>query len=92
MIFGTSGILSLEQGFSSLLGGEHHFENPMINYAVLAIVFAFEANALRIALVQFKKPITERGDKIRFSTMYSEFKNSTDTSILTVVVEDTAGC
>ncbi|MDH3312071.1 MAG: cation diffusion facilitator family transporter [Nitrosopumilus sp.] len=90
MIFGISGILSLEQGFSSLLGEEHHFENPIINYVVLAIAFAFEANALRIALVHFKKPITERGEKIKFSTMYSEFKNSKDTSILTVIVEDTA--
>ncbi|MDH5431721.1 MAG: cation transporter [Nitrosopumilus sp.] len=90
MIFGISGILSLEQGFSSLLGEGHHFENHMINYIVLAIAFGFEANALRIALVQFKKPITERGDKVRPSTLYSEFKHSKDTSILTVVVEDTA--
>lgn len=90
MIFGISGILSLEQGFSSLLGEGHHFENPMINYIVLAIAFGFEANALRIALIQFKKPIKERGEKTRPSTLYSEFKNSKDTSILTVVVEDTA--
>ena len=90
MIFGISGILSLEQGLSSLLGGDHHFENPMINYIVLAIAFAFEGNALRIALVQFKKPIVERGDKVRLSTLFAEFKHSKDTSILTVVVEDTA--
>lgn len=90
MIFGISGILSLEQGFSSLLGEEHHFENPTINYIVLSIAFAFEANALRIAFVQFKKPITRRGEKVRPSTIMSEFKNSKDTSILTVVVEDTA--
>jgi len=90
MIFGISGILSLEQGFSSLLGDDHHFENPMINYIVLAIAFGFEANALRIAFVQFKKPIAERGEKTRPSTVWAEFKNSKDTSILTVVVEDTA--
>ena len=90
MIFGISGILSLEQGFSSLLGGGHHFENPTINYIVLAIAFGFEANALRIAMIQFKKPIIERGEKIKPSTLYAEFKNSKDTSILTVVVEDTA--
>ena len=90
MIFGISGILSLEQGFSSLLGDGHHFENPMINYIVLAIAFGFEANALRIALIQFKKPLKERGEKTRPSTLYREFKNSKDTSILTVVVEDTA--
>lgn len=90
MIFGISGILSLEQGFSSLLGDEHHFENPIINYVVLAIAAAFEANALRIALVHFKKPIVDRGEKVRPSTLYTEFKNSKDTSILTVVVEDSA--
>lgn len=90
MIFGISGILSLEQGFSSLLGGEHTFENPLINYIVLAIAFVFEGNALRIALNHFKKPIIERGDKAGFSNLYKEFKNSKDTSILTVIVEDTA--
>jgi divalent metal cation (Fe/Co/Zn/Cd) transporter len=90
MIFGISGILSLEQGFSSLLGGEHTFENPLINYIVLAIAFVFEGNALRIALNHFKKPIIERGDKSGFSNLYKEFKNSKDASILTVIVEDTA--
>lgn len=62
----------------------------MINYIVLAIAFGFEANALRIAFVQFKKPIAERVEKTRPSTVWAEFKNSKDTSILTVVVEDTA--
>jgi cation diffusion facilitator family transporter len=90
MIFGISGILSLEQGFSSLLGEEHNFENPLINYIVLAIASVFEGNALRIALGHFKKPIIERGDKAGFSNLYKEFKNSKDTSILTVIVEDTA--
>ncbi|MDH3856037.1 MAG: cation diffusion facilitator family transporter [Nitrosopumilus sp.] len=90
MIFGISGILSLEQGFSSLLGEDHHFENPVINYIVLAIAAGFEANALRIAFIQFKKPIVERGEKTRPSTVWAEFRNSKDTSILTVVVEDTA--
>lgn len=90
MIFGISGVLSLQQGFSSLLGDAHHFENPMINYVVLSIAFAFEANALRIAISHFKAPIIERKEKVRLSTLYSEFKNSKDTSLLTVVVEDTA--
>jgi len=90
MIFGISGILSLQQGFSSLMGEEHHFENPLINYIVLGIAAVFEANALRIAIIQFKKPIIERGEKVRPSTLYAEFKNSKDASILTVVVEDSA--
>ena len=90
MIFGVSGILSLEQGISSLLGDEHHFENPMINYVVLGIAAVFEANALRIAIIHFKKPIKDRGEKVNLSTLFAEFKNSKDSSILTVVVEDSA--
>lgn len=90
MIFGISGILSLEQGFSSLFGAGHHFENPTINYVVLGIAAVFEGNALRVALGHFKKPISERGEKITFSALYAEFKNSKDTSILTVIVEDSA--
>ena len=90
MIFGISGILSLEQGFSSLFGDEHHFENPLINYVVLTIAAVFEINALRIALSQFKKPISERGEKVTPSTLFKEFKNSKDSSIITVVVEDSA--
>lgn len=90
MIFGISGILSLQHGFASLLGEEHHFENPIINYIVLAIAFGFEGNALRIAISHFKKPLVERGEKVNFSNLYKEFKNSKDTSLLTVIVEDTA--
>lgn len=90
MIFGISGILSLEQGFSSLLGEDHHVENPIVNYVVLAIAAVFEGNALRIALIQFTKPIKERKEKTKLSTLISEFKNSKDTSILTVIVEDSA--
>ena len=90
MIFGISGILSLEQGFSSLLGEGHSFEDPLINYVVLAIAAGFEGNALRIAIGHFKKPIVERGEKVRLSNLFAEFKNSKDTSILTVIVEDTA--
>ena len=90
MIFGISGILSLEQGFSSLLGESHQFENPFINYVILGIAAIFEGNALRVAFSHFKKPIIERGEKIRPSTLYYEFKNSKDPSILTVVVEDSA--
>ena len=33
MIFGISGILSLEQGFSSLFGEEHHFLSNPFTYA-----------------------------------------------------------
>jgi cation diffusion facilitator family transporter len=90
MLFGISGILSLEQGASSLLGGLHKIENPQINYIVLTIAFAFEANALRIALKAFIRTIKERGEKITVNSMVNEFKESKDTTILTVIVEDSA--
>ena len=91
MIFGISGILSINHGVTSLFGHEeHHIENPFINYVVLAIAAGFEANALRIAFYQFIEPIKNRGDKTRPSTLLHEFKNSKDSSILTVVVEDSA--
>lgn len=56
----------------------------------MAISFVFEANALRIAFFSFKKTIEERGDKLKLSTLVVEFKESKDTSVLTVIVEDTA--
>ena len=91
LIFGISGVMSLEQGFSSLFGGvPHQLENLSITYVILAISFVFEANALRIAFGIFKKGIDERGEKLNFSTVIIEFKESKDTSVLTVMVEDSA--
>ena len=90
MIFGISGGLALEQGISSILSGGHHPENPLINYIVLAIAFGFEANALRIAFGQFKDSIKKRGKKISINSLLSEFRESKDPTILTVIVEDSA--
>ena len=92
MIFGISGILSLEQGFNSLLGSKlhHQIENANISYVILAISAIFEANALRIALVLLKKDIETRGEKIGITTLIQEFQESKDPSILTVMVEDSA--
>ena len=90
MLFGISGILSLENGASSLLHGSYKIENVQISYIILVIAFGFEANALRIALKQFTKGIKERGEKITPSSMINEFKESKDTVILTVIVEDSA--
>ncbi len=90
MLFGISGILSLEQGASSLLEGPRKLEHVELSYIVLTIAFGFEANALRIALKQFTKEIRAKGEKIRFSTMVNHFKESKDTALLTVVVEDSA--
>jgi cation diffusion facilitator family transporter len=90
MIFGISGVLALQQGISSLINREHHFENPMLNYIVLIIAAIFEANALRIAYKQFKKSIENREEKVTFKQLLYEFKESKDTTILTVIVEDSA--
>ncbi len=92
MIFGISGILSLEQGFNSLLGGKvhHHIENVDISYVILSISAIFEGNALRIALALLKYDIEGRGEKIGITTLIKEFQESKDPSILTVLVEDSA--
>ena len=91
LIFGISGFISLERGIVSLLNPQvHQIENISINYIILIISFVFEANALRIAFSSFKKAIEQRGDKLKLSTMIAEFKESKDTSILTVLVEDTS--
>ncbi|MGN6624289.1 MAG: cation diffusion facilitator family transporter [Candidatus Nitrosocosmicus sp.] len=91
LIFGISGFISLERGIISLLNTQsHHIENITINYIILGISFVFEANSLRIAFLLFKKTIESRGDKLNFSTLFGEFKESKDTSVLTVLVEDTS--
>ncbi|MGQ0606673.1 MAG: cation diffusion facilitator family transporter [Candidatus Nitrosotenuis sp.] len=90
MIFGISGILSLEQGVASLLEESHSIRNSQVSYIVLAIAFGFEGNALRVALKQFIREIREKGEKISFSSMIEHFKESKDIALLTVIVEDCA--
>jgi cation diffusion facilitator family transporter len=91
MIFGISGILSLEHGISILLDSEDHVpQDPTINYIVLIIAFGFEANALRIAVKQFGNSIKNKGHKNNIKSFMQEFRESKDTSLLTVIVEDTA--
>lgn len=90
MLFGLSGVLSLQQGASSILGGLHSIENANISYIILAISAAFEGNALRVAFVLFKQTIEARGEKVTAKTLLEEFKESKDPSILTVMVEDSA--
>jgi len=90
MIFGISGILSLEQGATSLLSLTHQVRDSQISYIILAIAFCFEANALRIAVKQFFREIRDNGLKIRFATIIEHFKESKDVALLTVIVEDCA--
>lgn len=90
MLFGVSGVLAMEHGLSSLFEVKHQIENAGISYIVLAISFAFEANALRIAYKLFKGTIQARGEKVSFRTLTKEFRESKDTTIITVMVEDSA--
>jgi len=90
LLFGISGILALQQGFSSIFGPAHLIQNTNISYIILAISAVFEANALRIAFVVFKQAIEARGEKVGFGTLIKEFQESKDPSILTVMVEDSA--
>lgn len=90
MLFGLSGILSLQQGFGSLLSRIHHIQNADVSYVILAISAAFEANALRVALLLAKESIEARGDKISLNTLVQEFQESKDPSVITVMVEDSA--
>jgi cation diffusion facilitator family transporter len=90
MIFGISGILSVQQGIGTIFGKVHHIENINISYLILAISAIFEGNALRVALNSFKQTIESRGEKVSFRTLAKEFRESKDPSILTVIVEDSA--
>ncbi|MGB6673878.1 MAG: cation diffusion facilitator family transporter [Candidatus Nitrosopolaris sp.] len=90
MLFGISGILSLQQGFASLLSRVHHIQNADVSYVILAISAAFEANALRVALLLAKESIEARGEKISLNTLVQEFQESKDPSVITVMVEDSA--
>jgi cation diffusion facilitator family transporter len=90
MLFGISGILSLQQGFGSLLSRMHHIQNADVSYVILAISAAFETNALRVALLLAKESIEARGDKISLNTLVQEFQESKDPSVITVMVEDSA--
>lgn len=89
MLFGISGVLSIENGLTSVVSA-HKLENASISYVVLAISFAFEANALRIAYKLFKQTIEAREEKVSFRTLILEFQESKDPSIITVMVEDSA--
>jgi cation diffusion facilitator family transporter len=90
MLFGISGVLSFEQGFTSLFGEAHSIENITISYVILGISAAFEANALRVAFQLFKKTIETIGEKVSFKTLIREFQGGKDPTILTVMVEDSA--
>jgi cation diffusion facilitator family transporter len=90
MLFGISGFISLQQGFSSLISTFHHIENVNISYIILAMSAIFEANALRVVLELSKQSIEARGEKFCLRALLNEFQESKDPSIITIMVEDSA--
>jgi cation diffusion facilitator family transporter len=92
LIFGVSGVLSLEHGISYFMSAHesHRVENTLINYIILTMAFVFEANAIRIAFALFRKTIEDRGDKLSLSVLVKELKENKDPIIITVLVEDAA--
>jgi cation diffusion facilitator family transporter len=91
MLFGISGFISLQQGFSSLIISTfHHIENVNISYIILAVSAVFEANALRVVLELSNLSIKARGDKFSLRALLYEFQESKDPSTMTIMVEDSA--
>jgi len=90
LLFGISGILSLEKGFTSLYNPIPRIENIGISFVILLISAIFEGNALRIAFKLFKETVEARGEKFSMGMILTEFQESKDPMILTVMVEDSA--
>jgi len=91
LIFGIYGILSLERGIESILAHElHSLENVLLNYVILAISFVFEGHGLRAAILVFKNTIEQRGDKFSLFAMVREIRESEDSTVITVFVENAA--
>ena len=90
LLFGISGILSFEKGFTSFYDPVHQIVNTDVSYVILLISAIFEGNALRIAFNLFKDAIEARGEKVNLHKLFKEFQESKDPTILTVMVEDSA--
>ena len=90
LLFGISGILSFEKGFASIFDPVHQIVNTNISYVILLISAVFEGNALRIAFNLFRGNIEARGEKVNLPKLFTEFQESKDPTILTVMVEDSA--
>ncbi|TLX88518.1 MAG: cation diffusion facilitator family transporter [Thaumarchaeota archaeon] len=90
LLFGISGILSFEKGFTSIYDPIHQIVNTDVSYVILLISAIFEGNALRIAFNLFRHTIEARGEKVNLHKLFTEFQESKDPTILTVIVEDSA--
>jgi len=90
MLFGISGILSLQQGFASLTNPSHQIQHADVSYVILVISAAFEANSLRIALEFSRHSIEAKEEKLGIRSLINEFHESKDPSLITILVEDSA--
>ena len=92
LIFGISGVLSLEHGISYFLSDHatHEVKDYIVNYVILAIALVFEVYSLRVAFRIFSKMIEDRGEKLTLPVLFAELKENKDTIIITVLVEDSA--
>jgi len=92
LIFGISGVLSLEHGISYFLSDHatHEVKDYIVNYVILAIALVFEVYSLRVAFRIFSKMIEDRGEKLTLPVFFTELKENKDTIIITVLVEDSA--
>lgn len=82
LIFALGGGIAIYEGVQHLLH-PRELANVQWNYVVLALAMIFEGSALRIALRQFKT--TRRG-----RPFFRALKESKDSTIIAVVVEDSA--
>jgi cation diffusion facilitator family transporter len=82
LIFALGGGIAIYKGIEHILH-PRQLENIQWNYVVLTLAMVFEGSALRVALKQFNK--TRRNP-----SFFAALKDSKDTSIVAVVVEDAA--
>ena len=84
LIFALGGGISVYEGIQHILHPAA-ITNYLWNYVVLVLALIFEGAALRVALKEFNKT---RGDK----TFVRALRDSKDSSLVAVVIEDAAAC
>lgn len=84
LIFALGGGISVYEGVQHILHPKA-ITNYTWNYVVLVLALIFEGSALRVALKEFNKG---RGS----TTMLRALRESKDSSLVAIVIEDTAAC
>ena len=83
IIFFAGGGISIYQGISALISGDHALSDPWVNYLVLGIGIILEGVSLSIALRDVNRARGEMG-------IADYIKQSTDPAKFTVFLEDSA--